>query len=164
MRLFAWLCAALLLPGCVVNPTNNGDSGSDGGGGGTACTGQQALCPGTPYGLCVGVQGNLGHCVSWQSVGASPCTNGPGDCPPSLPTGAFAIGSAGLSSAVCIKATTVELPASVPSLGQGYCAAEQTAIDFSGQATCTPDPCQGGFCSYVVGQTGASFVTCIWPI
>jgi hypothetical protein len=154
-----------LLCGCDITFLRKSDAGADGAGSAvTTCTGQQTVCPTVPYGLCVEVQQGLGHCVDWRYVGASPCTSGPADCHASLPTGSFT-GSPSNSFALCIKATAADLPTSLPSAGAGTCAAQQAAIDPTGQSTCTPNPCgANGYCSYIVNQVGSSVVTCAWPI
>jgi hypothetical protein len=166
MRLLLIFLAILgPLGGCDATYGRKNDASVDGGDTVIAtCNGQQTVCPDLPYGLCVEVQQGLGHCVDWRFVGASLCMNGPADCPPSLPTGSFA-GAPGNAFALCIKATEAELPTSTSSAGSGYCAAEQSAIDLTGQSTCTPNPCgASGFCSYVVNQSGAAVVSCTWPI
>jgi hypothetical protein len=137
--------------------------GSDAGNGGNSCTGQEAVCPGHPYAVCVEVQDSLGHCLDWTMVGASACSTGPADCPATLPSASFPGAPAGTAVAICVKASEVEFVLGTAS--PGYCAAYQAYTDPTGVATCTPNPCGAtGYCSFVHATAGNSVVSCTWPI
>jgi hypothetical protein len=159
MRFQRILC---LMVSVLVASCGSGGSATDAGGGGTTCTGRQAVCAGHPYAACVEVQQSLGHCVDWSMVGASACSIGPQDCPATRPSASFPASVASPSSAVCVKATDILF--STGAASPGYCAALQAYSDPSGAATCTPNPCgAAGYCSYVHTSTG-SVVSCMWAI
>lgn len=130
-----------------------------------SCNGQDAVCPGHPYAVCVEVQDGLGRCLDWTLVGATPCSAGPQDCPTALPSATFPGAPAGsAAAAVCVKAADVQFSA-VGQVSPGYCAAMQAYSDPTGAATCTPNPCGStGYCSFLHPTAGGSVVSCMWPI
>jgi len=167
MSISRTLVIVLFTLAAAVRCSSNG-SANDGGtdGGGVSCTGQQAVCPGHPYAACVEVQNAAGHCVDWSMVGATACSNGPQDCPTTLPSASFpAVGgsSTTTTTAVCVKATDIQLSSGLVS--PGYCAATQTYSDPTALTTCTPNPCgPTGYCSYIDTSLDLAVVTCLWPI
>ena len=128
----------------------------------TSCTGQDAVCPSMPFGLCTEVQMVLGICRDWSKSGATQCTS-PLDCPATFPPGHFTTAPSP-ARAICVKATDVVFTTDT-SAGSGYCAATQTATDPDGVADCTTNPCGGtGYCSYVRDKSGTTVVSCTWPV
>jgi hypothetical protein len=160
MRFVRRLC---LMASVLVVDVHCGSPGSSAGDGGVTCTGQQAVCPGQPYAVCVEVQQSLGRCLDWTMLGASPCSTGPVDCQATLPAASFpATPEMSRAGAICVQATDIRF--STGPASPGYCAAIQTYTDVSGAATCTPNPCGAtGYCSYLHTAAG-SVVSCLWPI
>ena len=163
------LCVLAANAGCG-STGSSGDAGcsgaqcgSDAANGGASCTGQEAVCPGHPYAVCVEVQQGPGRCLDWTMVGATACSIGPEDCPTTLPAASFPSASASTASAVCVK--TSEVLFSTGTASPGYCAAYEAYTDSTGTATCTPNPCgASGYCSYVHTTAGTAVVSCMWPI
>src|SRR4051812_27311311 len=162
MRLTRTFGLMLCMLAANVRCGGNG-SPSEAADGGTSCTGQEAVCPGHPYGVCVEVQQSLGHCLDWTTVGATACSTGPEDCPTNLPAATFSSTTAAMASAVCVKASEVLF--STGTASPGYCAAYASYIDPTGASTCTPNPCgANGYCSFVHATAGNAVVSCLWPL
>src|SRR3954447_2703256 len=117
------LCLLAANVRCGGNDSSPNDAGVDG----NSCTGQEAVCAGHPYGVCVEVQQSPGYCLDWTMLGATACSTGPEDCPASLPSASFPGAPAGSAVAVCVKASEVVF--STGTASPGYCAAYQAYND-----------------------------------
>jgi hypothetical protein len=156
------LAVAFLEPACTND--SSGSSSSDGSTAAASCT---SLCPEVPYGVCVERDAGVGHCVAWNSVGATPCQKGPSDCP-STDAGIKAKPPAAAPPEVtCVREYSFEFvddatDAGPSDLGQGYCGAYLSTTSVT---TCSNQPCgPHGYCSTFTTAAGDAGIGCFWPL